>query len=120
VPGGVPGGIPGGVPGGTLGAGSGNGTGAIMVSVGTLRVRFQPSGLTYPAMAKRARIQGTVLLTLHIGVDGVPIRAEVLDGPPALRDSAMDYAMRWRFEPYRVDGVAQIVKLPMSIPFTLR
>jgi TonB family protein len=83
-----------------------------------VKVRYRPPDPDYPALARRNGIQGAVTVGVTIGADGVPIRAQALGGPGLLRAAAEGNALAWRFEPYRVAGVATICWIPL--PFTFR
>ena len=113
---------------GVMGAGQGTGQG--VMGAGTskvvdfdfsqIRVKLQPPPPPYPAMAKIAKIQGTVVVEIIIGADGVPISAHSVEGPPQLRGVAENYAMQWRFEPAMLNGVPQTAKFKLTMPFRLK
>jgi TonB family protein len=85
-----------------------------------IHVLHQPEPPAYPAEAKAQRIQGTVVVTLIVGTDGVPESAEALEGPEALRSTAAEYAKGWRFEPAQVDGKPVKARFKLTMPFRLR
>ena len=85
-----------------------------------MRIGYQPPAPPYPPEALAARIQGTVVVRVTIGVDGIPISAEALEGPIELRPTAEAYAMRWKFTPALLDGVPHVARFTMSMPFRLR
>ena len=85
-----------------------------------IKIKYQPPAPPYPPLAKIAKIQGTVVVEITIGVDGVPIKAQALDGPPQLRPAAENYAMAWKFEPAMLNGVPQTAKFKLTMPFRLR
>ena len=80
----------------------------------------QPDPPAYPAEAKAQRIQGTVVVALIVGTDGVPESAEAVEGPEALQSTAVDYAKGWRFEPAKVDGKPVRARFKLTMPFRLR
>lgn len=117
----------------TVGAGvvgATGGTQSVMGSAATSRVvefdfsqikiKLQPPPPPYPAMAKIAKIQGTVVVEIVVGPDGVPVSARALDGPPQLRPTAETYAMQWRFEPAMMNGQPVNAKFKLTMPFRLR
>jgi protein TonB len=59
----------------------------------------------YPEAARRLGAQGSVLLRIAVGADGVPISAEVVQGSgfPVLDRAARQAALRCRFDP-ALDG----------------
>ncbi|PYN90592.1 MAG: hypothetical protein DMD87_01350 [Candidatus Rokuibacteriota bacterium] len=63
--------------------------------------RARPSKKPYPESARRARIQGTTLLRIHIETDGrvSDVTVERSAGNQSLDQAAADAVRRWRFEP---------------------
>jgi protein TonB len=51
----------------------------------------------YPVMAEWGHIQGDVVVRVTINEKGVPIRTELLEGPPALRAETLRAVKLWRF-----------------------
>ncbi|ABF40496.1 putative GAF sensor protein [Candidatus Koribacter versatilis Ellin345] len=58
----------------------------------------------YPQSAKQYRIEGAVTLSATIGSDGHVKDAKVLNGPPMLRDSALNAVRQWKYAPSTVNG----------------
>ena len=58
----------------------------------------------YPEEAKRRRIQGTVMLSAVVGEDGSIHGVEVIGGPAALQQSALDAVKAWQYKPYLFKG----------------
>lgn len=85
-----------------------------------IKVKLQPPAPPYPALAKIAKIQGTVVVEIIVGLDGVPTKATALEGPPQLRPTAEAYAMQWRFEPAMLNGQPQMARFRLTMPFKLR
>jgi TonB family protein len=54
---------------------------------------------TYPVDAKKAHIQGSVVLKAVIGKDGSVLHLEVVSGPEELRQSSLDAVRQWTYEP---------------------
>jgi len=97
------------------------GTGKVVdFDFSNVRIKFQPPAPPYPALAKIARIQGTVIVEITIGPDGVPTQATALEGPVQLRATAQNFAMKWRFEPAMLNGVAQYARFKLNMPFRLK
>lgn len=71
----------------------------------------------YPEGARRANLQGTVVLDAVIAADGTVVNLHPVSGTDALVASAMDAARWWRFRPYRVRGEAATVETTLSIEF---
>ena len=131
VAGGVPGGVPGGQAGGVLGGIIGGSLGSIPPPPreGPKRVRIggqvqnallinkvQP---IYPALAKQARIQGTVRLQAIIAKNGGVIELQVLSGHPLLVQSALDAVRQWRYRPTLLNGEPVEVVTTIDVVFTL-
>ena len=62
----------------------------------------------------------TVVIVLTIDPAGIPIQAEAQSGPPALLTTAIGYALNWEFEPARLNGVPQLARFKLTMPFRLR
>ena len=58
----------------------------------------------YPDLAKRARIQGQVLLQVKVKTDGRVEVEKVLDGEPILAEAAKEAVQRWRARPAMING----------------
>jgi TonB family protein len=71
----------------------------------------------YPEGARRANLQGIVVLDAVIAADGTVVNLHPVSGTDALVASAMDAARWWRFRPYRVRGEAATVETTLSIEF---
>nr|WP_320131844.1 TonB family protein [uncultured Holophaga sp.] len=100
--------------------GSSGGSGQILGKELTpVRVRLRPPAPPYPMAAKRARIQGTVVVQILIGADGVPRGVHTLAGPAELRDAVEAYAFRWRFWPSLQAGRAISARFMLTMPFRL-
>jgi TonB family protein len=58
----------------------------------------------YPASAKHAHIQGTVVVQAIVGKDGKVIEAHAVGGPAELQEAATDSVRKWEFRPFLVMG----------------
>ncbi|WP_243316934.1 energy transducer TonB [Geothrix paludis] len=74
----------------------------------------------YPDLARRAHVQGTVVLMMVVDERGVPMQVRVLDGHPALQDAALQAARQWRFEPALMDGRPAAASFRLTLNFRLR
>jgi len=104
---------------GGTGAAGGAGTRVMDLEFTKVRIKFKPPTPEYPALARSARIQGTVVVEVLVDPEGVPTRARALEGPMLLRATAESYAMRWRFFPPLLNGVPQASRFTLTMPFTL-
>jgi TonB family protein len=53
----------------------------------------------YPDAANQARVSGTVRVEVEVGVDGTVASVKPLSTLPILRESALQAARLWRFQP---------------------
>lgn len=74
----------------------------------------------YPATAKSARIEGSVILDVLIGKEGVPEHISVEKGPHELQQSALDAVRQWRWQPYLLNGDPIDVETTVTVTFTLK
>ncbi len=135
--GGVPGGVPGGVAGGSMGGVIGGVIGGVRttaeapiapkekpkapVRVGgrvrepQLIKRVEPS---YPALARQAHIQGTVLIDAVLDENGNVVEMKVVSGHPLLIDAAVSAVKLWKYQPTYLND--QPVPVQMNITVTFR
>lgn len=75
----------------------------------------------YPPISRRLNEQGTSLLSVFIGADGVPQRAELIksSGFERLDKAALATAMRWRYVPGKRGGVAEAMSVTVPIVWEL-
>ena len=83
---------------------------------GSLIHRVDP---VYPALAKAARVQGTVMLAAVIGTDGNVQKLQVLSGHPLLTTAAIDAVRQWRYRPYVLNGSPIEVDTRITVNFIL-
>ena len=129
VVGGVVGGVPGGQSGGVLGSiiDSANrrltptpasipqrvrvSTG---ISLGMLQNKVEP---TYPVIALRARIQGTVQLRAIISKEGHIENLQLIEGHPMLVEAAINAVRQWQYKPYMLSGEPVEVETTVFVNF---
>ena len=73
----------------------------------------------YPIDAKKAGIQGTVVLAAVIGKDGQMKDLRVVSGPPELQASAMDAVKHWVYKPYLLNGGPVEVETKINVTYSL-
>lgn len=75
----------------------------------------------YPRMSRSLDEQGTVLVRVFIGVDGLAQKVELKksSGFDRLDQSALATALKWRYVPGTRDGVAQSMDYVLPITFKL-
>jgi len=67
--------------------------------------KVQPS---YPELARKMNISGTVKIEVIVAPNGSVKEARVVGGHPVLATSALDAAKKWRFEPAPADSTGVI------------
>lgn len=73
----------------------------------------------YPLSAVAAGVHGAMRLHVLIGREGEVLNAQVLSGPPLLRDSALEAIKRWRYKPYLRNGAHVEVDTTVLVTFVL-
>lgn len=74
---------------------------------------------TYPADAKKARIQGKVVLEAIISKTGEVENLKVVSGPKELQQSSLDAVRQWLYKPYLMNGNPVEVKTTIHVLYTL-
>jgi periplasmic protein TonB len=73
----------------------------------------------YPAIAKAAHVQGTIVLHAIIAKDGTVQDLQYISGPPLLMKAAMDAVKQWRYQPTELNGEPVEVDTTIQVIFTL-
>ena len=73
----------------------------------------------YPAFARTARVDGTVVLHATISKAGTIENVSVISGPPMLRQAALDAVRTWRYKPYLLDNEPVEVETTVNVIFVL-
>lgn len=120
---GGPGGAGDGTGGAGSGPGSGGGTGSGPVALGPsvvaprLIAKVQP---VYPSLARKARLEGTVVLRAVVGPDGSVGAVEVVrSSSPLFEAEALAAVRRWRYSPPTQNGRPVSVWFEVVVTFTL-
>jgi TonB family protein len=74
---------------------------------------------TYPYIAKAARVQGTVVLHATISRTGTVKNLTVTDGPPMLRQAALEAVRQWRYKPFEQNGEPVEADTTINVTFSL-
>jgi TonB family protein len=83
---------------------------------GVLEYKVQP---VYPPQARKARIQGTVVLQAKISKEGRVVDLQFVSGPKELVAAAIGAVQQWRYSPYLVAGEAVEVTTHITVNFQL-
>ena len=86
------------------------------VATGMLIRKTEP---VYPAIAKAARVSGTVVLHAMISKTGTITDLQVVNGPAMLRSAALDAVRTWRYKPYQLNNEPTEVETTVNVIFTL-
>ena len=93
---------------------------ALVPSGGAQGLVIHGSAPLYPAAARQARIEGTVLLRAVIGKDGNASDVRVLSGHSQLIQAALVAVKQWRFTPYAMNGEPVDAATQIDVRFTLQ
>ena len=95
-------------------------TGPARLSGGVMAGRIVSKVIpVYPVEAKKARVEGTVIMHAIIGTDGAIEDLTVISGPDMLRDAATDAVRRWTYQPYLLNGEPTSVDTTITVNFKL-
>jgi protein TonB len=86
------------------------------VATGMLIQKTPP---VYPSIAKAARVAGTVELRATIAKNGTIKDVQVVNGPPMLRQAAVDAVRKWRYKPYKLNNDPVEVDTTIKLVFSL-
>ncbi len=73
----------------------------------------------YPALARAARVSGSVVLQAEISKDGVIQKLQVVSGPPLLTKAALEAVAQWRYRPTLLSGEPVEVATQIVVNFVL-
>jgi TonB family protein len=94
--------------------------GQVSISGGVARSNLvQSTPPLYPAVAKAAYVQGTVVLEAIINKEGHIRDLQVVSGPPLLQQAAIDAVTQWVYRPYLFNGKPVEVRTTVNVIFTL-
>jgi protein TonB len=86
------------------------------VSTGLILNKVTPR---YPADARAAHIQGTVILQAEITKEGAVSDLQLISGHPLLAPAAIEAVKQWRYKPYLLLGRPVQVETQIIVNFTL-
>jgi TonB family protein len=76
--------------------------------------RIEPD---YPEAARRAHIQGSVVLETLIGANGRVQQISPVSGNPDLAEAAITAVRQWRYKPFTVDGKKVPIRTQVNVTF---
>ncbi len=86
------------------------------VASGLLESKVDP---IYPPLARAARIQGTVILKVHISKVGDVQDLQLVSGHPMLAPAAIEAVKQWKYRPYLLNGEPLEVETQVQVNFVL-
>jgi protein TonB len=86
------------------------------VMEGILLAKYPPA---YPAIAKAAGVQGTVVLQATISKNGTIENLRVVSGPLMLQQAALDAVKTWRYRPYLLNDDPVEVETTVNVVFAM-
>lgn len=73
----------------------------------------------YPPLARQARIQGTVVLSIVINKEGVVGDTRLVRGHPMLAPAAIEAVKQWKYKPYISGDEAVAVETTVQVRFKM-
>lgn len=73
----------------------------------------------YPDLARRAGVEGVVVLQCVVDPAGHVAEVEVLQGHPLLNASAVEAVRQWRYAPTRLNGIPVAVVMTVTVQFRI-
>jgi TonB family protein len=93
----------------------------VFVSSGVMsRNRIGGKAPKYPKDAKKAHVEGRVVLKATISDSGNVEDLCVIQGPELLQQAAFDAVKTWTYKPFLLNGEPREVKTQMNIEFNLQ
>jgi len=92
----------------------------VILGMTTAPVPIKRANPEYTPEARVAKLEGNVVVSAVVGVDGVPTEIKVIRGlGMGLDEKAIENVSRWRFKPGMRDGEPVAVKVNFEIAFRL-
>jgi TonB family protein len=82
------------------------------------KITYQPQPI-YPAEARQAGTEGSVLLNVTIGKDGSVTDVQTVEGNSVLAQAAMKAVMNWKYQPTLLNDKPAEVKTQVTVNFSL-
>lgn len=86
------------------------------IATGLLVSKVDP---IYPPLARQARIQGIVVLTVIVGKTGDVEDVQLVSGHPMLAPAAIEAVKQWKYRPYLLNGDPIAVDTQVQVNFML-
>jgi TonB family protein len=73
----------------------------------------------YPEVARKAGVEGDIILRAYVSGDGRVAGLKVLEGPPILARAAIEAVQQWRYQPVTINGRPTNVVTTFVVAFRL-
>lgn len=93
--------------------------GPLRIGNGVLGSRIGGKNPIYPADARKAHVEGTIVLRAVISGSGHIENLQIISGPEALRQSAMDAVRTWRYRPFLLNGKPTAVETTINVTYSI-
>jgi protein TonB len=74
----------------------------------------------YPALARQARVSGTVILQVNVDEEGNIFDVRILSGHPLLEEAAVRAVRQWKYSPTLLNGEPVAVVATVTVVFNLK
>ena len=91
----------------------------MQVSADTHAVVSRPVEPGYPMLARQMKVQGSVVLQVLIGRDGLIQNLQVVSGPPILASAAREAVRQWHFKPHYEGTESVETQARITVNFTI-
>ena len=75
---------------------------------------------SYPELAMRTRVSGSVVLDLEIDAQGTVVKATPVSGPSIFYSAAVSAALKWRYKPASIGGANVASQSRVTMMFNLK
>jgi periplasmic protein TonB len=89
------------------------------ISANASEIVTTPVRPDYPLLARQMKVQGSVVLQVLIGKDGIIQNLRVVSGPRILAGAAEDAVRQWHFKPHVEGGEAVETQAKITVNFTI-
>jgi len=79
-----------------------------------------PAAIPYPMLTQQSKVQGSVVVEVLVGADGVIQNTKVVSGPPILASAAREAVRQWHFKPFLQDGKAVPTKATVTVNLKIK
>ena len=94
--------------------------GVVPVDASELQKHLEQSvAPVYPEVARKAGIEGDIILRAYVSGEGRVTGLKVLEGPPILARAAIDAVQQWRYQPMTLNGRPTNVVTTFVVAFRL-